>query len=213
MSIVRQLLYPTKNNILNPLSVIVKLFIFSYYDKNSKLSIINNKIIIQENSYLQSTYRTINGDTKNDINILFFPILYACQKYIYNNEKKNIFEKIFNETLFSLDKLNETYKGDEIINNINNLKNIITSFIEIDEIKINVINSNNSTEIYEIKKNIYSHLDKIWNENRINILFSYVEEILNSKTKELEKILINSLSIFMDFIDSLTLDLLKNLNP
>ena len=213
MSIVRQLLYPTKNNILNPLSVIVKLFIFSYYDKNSKLSIINNKIIIQENSYLQSTYRTINGDTKNDINILFFPILYACQKYIDNNEKKNIFEKIFNESLFSLDKLNETYKGDEIINNINNLKNIITSFIEIDEIKINVINSNNSTEIYEIKKNIYSHLDKIWNENRITILFSYVEEILNSKTKELEKILINSLSIFMDFIDSLTLDLLKNLNP
>lgn len=213
MSIVRQLLYPTKNNILNPLSVIVKLFIFSYYDKNSKLSIINNKIIIQENSYLQSTYRTINGDTKNDINILFFPILYACQKYIHNNEKKNIFEKIFNESLFSLDKLNETYKGDEIINNINNLKNIITSFIEIDEIKINVINSNNSTEIYEIKKNIYSHLDKIWNENRITILFSYVEEILNSKTKELEKILINSLSIFMDFIDSLTLDLLKNLNP
>ena len=213
MSIVRQLLYPTKNNILNPLSVIVKLFIFSYYDKNSKLSIINNKIIIQENSYLQSTYRTINGDTKNDINILFFPILYACQKYIDNNEKKNIFEKIFNESLFSLDKLNETYKGDEIINNINNLKNIITSFIEIDEIKINVINSNNSTEIYEIKKNIYSHLDKIWNENRITILFSYVEEILNSKTKELEKILINSLSMFMDFIDSLTLDLLKNLNP
>ncbi len=213
MSIVRQLLYPTKNNILNPLSVIVKLFIFSYYDKNSKLSIINNKIIIQENSYLQSTYRTINGDTKNDINILFFPILYACQKYIHNNEKKNIFEKIFNESLFSLDKLNETYKGDEIINNINNLKNIITSFIEIDETKINVINSNNSTEIYEIKKNIYSHLDKIWNENRITILFSYVEEILNSKTKELEKILINSLSMFMDFIDTLTLDLLKNLNP
>ena len=38
---------------------------------------------------MQATYRIINGDNKNDINVLLFPIIYACQKYIIDDETKN----------------------------------------------------------------------------------------------------------------------------
>lgn len=64
---IKQFIYPTKNNILDPLSVIIKLFIFSYSEKDSKISVLNNRLIIQDGSYLQATYRIINGDNKNDI--------------------------------------------------------------------------------------------------------------------------------------------------
>lgn len=43
---IKQFIYPTKNNILDPLSVIIKLFIFSYSEKDSKISVLNNRLII-----------------------------------------------------------------------------------------------------------------------------------------------------------------------
>jgi hypothetical protein len=108
---IKQFIYPTKNNILDPLSIIIKLFIFSYTEKDTKISVLNNRLIIQNGSYLQATYRIINGDNKNDINVLLFPIIYACQKYIIDDETKNSFEDIFKRVIISLDKLSETYKG------------------------------------------------------------------------------------------------------
>lgn len=210
---IKQIIYPAKNNMLEPLTVIIKLFIFSYYNEGSKLSILNNKLIIQENNYLQSTYRIINGDTKNDINILLFPIIYASQLYLlHNTQTKIFFEKIFKRVNLSFDKLYDTYKGEEIANNINNLRSIISSFLENDENKIAVILSNNITEIYDIKKNIYQHLTKIWNEDRLNILFGYINEILCETKKEMEDILIKCLSIFMDYIDTITNNMLKSVN-
>ena len=209
----KQIIYPAKNNMLEPLTVIIKLFIFSYYNEGSKISILNNKLIIQENNYLQSTYRIINGDTKNDINILLFPMIYACQLYLLNNNKtKNFFEKIFKRVNLSFDKLYDTYKGEEIANNINNLRSIVNSFLENDENKIGVILSSNITEIYDIKKNIYQHLTKIWNDERLSILFGFINEILCETKKEMEDILINCLSNYMDYIDTLTNNTLKSVN-
>lgn len=209
---IKQFIYPTKNNILDPLSVIIKLFIFSYTEKDSKISVLNNRLIIQDGSYLQATYRIINGDNKNDINMLLFPIIYACQKYIMNDETKNSFEDIFKRVIISLDKLSETYKGEEITNNINNLKGIISAFLEKDEIRINVILNNNLNVNYDIKKNIYQHLDKIWNIDRLNILFGFINEIISETSKELQIIEINCLNEFMNFMDIVSNNLLKSLN-
>jgi len=209
---IKQFIYPTKNNILDPLSVIIKLFIFSYTENDSKISVLNNRLIIQDGSYLQSTYRMINGDNKNDINVLLFPIIYACQKYIMENETKNTFEDIFKRVIITLNKLSETYKGEEITNNINNLKGIITAFLEKDETIIHVILNNNLNVNYDIKKNIYQHLDKIWNINKLNILFGFINEIISETSKELQIVEINCLNEFMNLMDIVSNNLLKSLN-
>ena len=125
---IKQFIYPTKNNILDPLSVIIKLFIFSYTEKDSKISVLNNRLIIQDGSYLQATYRIINGDNKNDINMLLFPIIYACQKYIMDDETKNSFEDIFKNLLFMLN-----------LKSIKKLKKIVPkNYKEISEINDSV---------------------------------------------------------------------------
>ena len=79
-----------KNDILDPLSIIVKLFIYSYKPAGTKISIGNNRIYIQESTYIQGIIRKINGDTKNDITILTCPVLYACLNYLKNTDNQFI---------------------------------------------------------------------------------------------------------------------------
>ena len=66
----------SKNDIMDPLSVIIKLFIYAYKPNGTKLSIGANKINIQEPGLFQGFMRKIYGDQKNDINIILFPIIY-----------------------------------------------------------------------------------------------------------------------------------------
>ena len=56
-----------KNDTLDPLSVIIKLFIYGYKPVGTKISISRNKIFIQENGFFQSTIRSVFRDSKNDI--------------------------------------------------------------------------------------------------------------------------------------------------
>ena len=118
----------TKNDVLDPLTVIIKLFIYAHKPIGTKLSILNNKIKIQEIGIFQGTIRTLFGDKKNDINIIIFPIIFACNTYL-NGQNKTKFRKLFETSCISFDKLKETYQGNEIIYNIDQLKTIINSFL------------------------------------------------------------------------------------
>ena len=93
MNIVKEIIYSSKNDILDPLSTIIKLFIYHYKPIGTKISISNNKLIIQERGMFQGTVRMIYRDTKNDINIIFYPVIFAC-KYFLANDKSKKFIKI-----------------------------------------------------------------------------------------------------------------------
>lgn len=92
------------------------------------------------------------------------------------------------------------------------MKGIISAFLEKDETRINVILENNLNVNYDIKKNIYQHLDKIWNIDRLNILFGFINEIISETSKELQIVEINCLNEFMNFMDIVSNNLLKSLN-
>ena len=68
-----------KNDTLDPLSVIIKLFIYAHKPVGTKLSIGDNKINIQEPGIFQGTVRKIYGDKKNDVNIIFFAVILTFQ--------------------------------------------------------------------------------------------------------------------------------------
>ena len=81
------------------------------------------------------------GDSKNDINIIFSPILFACKHYLLeleNDTKKYNFNALFKKLLDGFDKLKETYQTNEITYSIDQLKNIVNSFLSNNqEIEIN----------------------------------------------------------------------------
>jgi hypothetical protein len=199
-----------KNDTLDPLSVVIKLFIYKYKNVGTKISIGKNKILIQESGLFQSTVRTLFRDSKNDINIIFFPIIFACKFYL-NETNKQKYLPLFNSLIDSFDKLKDTYQGNEIIYNIGQLQNIIISFIEKQNFDPNTILPNYDSTGGQIKQNIYNHLNSVWNKKRINVIFGYIDEILESTTIELTNNLIFSLNSYMNCIDMIIYNLITNL--
>ena len=215
MEVIKNFLYSHKNDILDPLTIIIKLFIYSYKPLGTKLSIWNNKVYIQEATLFQSAIRTIHRDSKNDINIMFLPIIYACEIYLGPIEegKRERFLLLFQESIKSFDLLIQTYSGNEIIYNLEQLKSIIDSFIKNSEYDPENIISNYNDARYDIKKSIYKQLNLIWTDERIDIIFGFLNEILSldkNNKDQLDSLLL-SLIHYINFIDNICLKRLENL--
>ena len=210
MEMIKKMLYSNKNDILDPLSLIIKLYIYSFKSIGTKISILNNKIEFQEVGIFQSTVRSLNGDTKNDLINMLFPLTYACEKYIYYKEEK--FVVIFKRVLNSLDKLNQMYQSNEITHNIEQLKNIINKFIYEKQFNPDTIISNWNEPASVLKKSFYAQTNSVWTENRLNILIGYIDEITNSESDENIIYLIISLNSFMNWIDTLVIKLINDLH-
>ena len=108
----------------------LKLFVYSYKPTGSKISIGNNRIYIQESTYIQGVLRKINGDTKNDITILMCPVLYACTYYLKNKEIRHEYIPIFKGAIEGLVNMKQTYSGTPIIYNIEHIINTIQMFLD-----------------------------------------------------------------------------------
>jgi hypothetical protein len=200
-----------KNDILDPLSVIIKLFIYSYKPIGTKLSISYNKVNIQEVGIFQGTVRGFMGDCKNDINIIIFPILYSCVIYLTGDNKIR-FYAIFERVLLSFDILKETYNGNEIIYNIDQLKTIISSFLNTtEEVNPSTLLSTYSSPGGLIKQNMYNHINTIWTPQRLSVLFGIILEILNTSSTDLIISLLNALSQYMSSIDMITYNMISSI--
>jgi hypothetical protein len=215
MEIIKNFLYPNKNDILDPLSLIIKLFIYSYKPNGTKISILNNKLDIQETSIFQSTIRSIKGDTKNDIINMLFPLTYACEIYLSTldeDKNKDKYKYIFEQTIKAFDKLNELYQINEITHNIEQLKNIVTNFLSNKKFNPKTIILNWEEPSSILKKSFYNQTNSIWTSDRLCILFGYINEISNVASDELIEYLIFSLSSYMNYIDLLIVKLINNLH-
>jgi hypothetical protein len=202
----------TKNDTLDPLSVILKLFIYAHKSVGTKLSIGSNRINIQEPGLFQGTVRKIYGDQKNDVNIIFFPIIFACKYYLGSKKFRSRFLQLFNSVVVgSFDKLKETYQGNEIIYNIAQLKSIVQNFVDNELFDPNILYSSYDSPGGKIKQGIYSHINTIWNESRLNVVFGMVDEILATTSDEIGLGLVNALNTYMGCVDTLTFNLITNL--
>ena len=203
--------YRKKNDLLDPLSVILKLFIYSYKPIGTKIAIYNNKIYIQEPGLFQSSVRIFFGDSKNDINIIIFPILYACVKYLTKDTKVK-FYNIFERSLISFDIMKETYNGHEIIYNIDQLKTIVSTFLTATEDIIpSTLLSTYSSPGGQIKQNMYDHINSLWNTSRIAVIFGIVNEILESSSAEITTSLLNSLASYLQSVDMISGNLILSI--
>lgn len=211
MEIIKNFFCPNKNDILDPLSLIIKLYIYSFKPIGTKISILNNKIDIQEIGVFQSTIRTIKGDTKNDLINMLFPLTYACEIYL-NSELHSKYKSIFERIIKSLDNLNEVYQINEITHNIEQLKNIVTNFLSDSNFNPKTIILNWDEPASVLKKSFYKQTNSIWTKDRLDILFGYVNEISNTESDEIVYNLITSLSTFMNYIDLVVVKLINDLH-
>lgn len=201
--------YRKKNDILNPLSVVLKLFIYSYKPIGTKISISCNRILIQEPGIFQGTVRIFLGDCKNDINILTFPILYACVKYL-TGEPKLKFVPIFKRVLLSFEVMKETYHGNEIIYSIGSLETIVSTFLHANE----TVDPTSMVLTYaspggRIKQNMYNHLNSLWTAERMAVVFGILQEIMNPASVEIGVSLLNALNQYLASLDLMTSHLLS----
>jgi hypothetical protein len=197
----------SKNDILDPLSVIIKLYLYNSKPIGTKISVGNNKMEIHDSTYLQGIWRRYNGDSKNDINILVCPILYACVRYLNNEEIRDVYLPVFECALQALSNLKQTYANTAIIYNIEHLINIIQSHIG-KESSNGIVNTD--TPLYKIKENIYQHLNEVWTPSRRDILFGFIKELSEVKNQLLRQQLLDGLTIYMNCIDILVSNVLLN---
>ncbi len=212
MNIIKNFFYPNKNDILDPLSLVIKLYIYSFTPDKTKISILNNKIEFQEDGIFQSTVRTINRDTKNDLINMLLPLTYACEMYLNDNNDSSKYNIIFEGVICSLNKLNKVYESNEITQNIEQLKNIVQKFLNGHNFSPTSIVSNWNEPSTQLKKSFYSQTNSIWTQNRLKILFGYINEITITKSIENTTILIISLKTFMNYIDLLVSNLINDLH-
>jgi hypothetical protein len=197
----------SKNDILDPLSVIIKLYLYNSKPIGTKISVGNNKMEIHDITYLQGIWRRYNGDSKNDINILVCPILYACVHYLTSEDVRDDYLPIFESALEALSNLKQTYANTAIIYNIEHLINIIQSHIGKDA-SSGIVNTD--TPLYKIKENIYQHLNEVWTPSRRAILFGFIKELSEVKNQLLRQQLLDGLTIYMNCIDMLVSNVLLN---
>lgn len=198
-----------KNDILDPLSIIVKLFIYYYKPLGTKISIGNNRIYIQDSTYIQGLWRRYNGDSKNDINILLCPILYACITYLKNEEIRDLYLPIFEISLQALTNMKQTYANTPIIYNIEHILNVVQMFVDDPVPNINNI-INTDTPLFKIKEHIYQEMNQVWTTERKNILFGFIKEIVDVNNLALKQNLLDGLSKFMDCMDIFVSNILLN---
>ena len=200
-----------KNDTLDPLSVIIKLFIYAHKQVGTKISIGNNRIDIQEPGMFQGTVRKLSGDQKNDVNIIFFPIIFACMTYLSNKKCRARFVRLFDAVIVSFDKLKETYQGNEIIYNIDQLKSVALNFIDNETFDPSTLYTSYDSPGGKIKQGIYTHINTIWTDSRINVVFGMIDEILFATSKEIRSGLVNALNTYMGCIDTIAYNLITNL--
>lgn len=211
MELIKNFLYPNKNDILDPLSLIIKLYIYSFKPTGTKISILNNKIEIQEIGIFQSTVRTIKGDTKNDLINMLFPLTFACEIYL-SDKICDKFKLIFERIITTFDKFDELYQTNEITHNIEQLKNIVTNFLSNSDFNPKMIILNWEEPPSILKKSFYKQTNSVWTTDRLNILFGYINEITNCDSNELELKLIFSLGSYMEYIDMLVSKIINDLH-
>jgi hypothetical protein len=229
-----------KIQILDPLSCLCKLGMLAYYPIGTKISILNNIIVFQQPDTLQWIKRTYYGDSKNDISVLYNPILKAIKWYILcNNERlqsvdgdvninfeENVEEKyksdnifklrsiknIFTHAIKGLTKLIDTYEYGNVTLSIKFIKNNIKMCIDDN---YNIEQFINFNEIDEIDDNVinYEKIRQIWRNDKINLIsrqFDLLDKSENDTTGI--EYLIKSINLQLMEIDMKFQDLVKTMN-
>ena len=203
-----------KYEYIDPTSLFITLAINSYKPIGTKLSICDNKVSLNESGIFQSSVRTLYGDKKTDIKLLYQSILYGSK--IYKKKSFKNFDILLNKSLDGLKKLKETYDFNyDIIICINNYIEILKSINKEEDLSYkNVFEiqniKNDNDNVNNIKEMIFDKLHSIWTPKKFKIIIYLLQELNEEDDLYRDKI-IQSIFIILDGINIKTKNILNNL--
>ncbi len=163
-----------QEQILEPLTCIIKLGILYLKEDGTKLQIIGNSIHYHSPNMLQGTQRWMRGDNRNDLHNLSNPIKIALEWYI--PQKNTDIKNLLTYAVGGLRKLGESYNIDNISsligNTISHYINLISTALE-KEPEHKTLESNESNE-----SNVYKD---IWTNDEISIINKLFEIAVTKK--------------------------------
>jgi hypothetical protein len=194
-----------KQNILNPLSVIIKLSILSCKPIGTKIHIQDNIIYFQEPGIFQSLARYIFNSNKSHLQYLYNPIKIACQKYLSKEFIKKMprIVNIFNSAKNGIENLIKTYSTCSItVLCLKYYHVIITNFINETSNEYlfteSTFNELDTKDFYT--KELLEKFENQWNTSKLKMVlilmdFLLIHDVNKNKTtniKSLETIITNT---------------------
>ncbi len=132
--------------LMDPLSCMIRLALLYFKDEGTKISIHTNKITYQSPTILQGASRWYNGDNRNDLHNLHYPIMLACENY--NPRESREIRRIFEYTIKGLMKLKKAYtrnsESNLVAHCLNHYIDIIMEFMRSSVVGIPIPKSNPS---------------------------------------------------------------------
>ena len=165
----------SKNDILDPLSVIIKLAIISNKQNDIKICIYNNVVYIQEPNIIQPLIRMYYKNSKSDLQYLYNPIELACQTFLSKEEK---IKDLFICAQKGIEKLINTYKSCSIIcHSLNYYFSLIGNYLN-DSVKFNpnLFKKDPFTCFYN--QEIINKLNNRWDEEKIKLILKMIDFLI-----------------------------------
>jgi len=146
------------------------LAILSYKPVNTKISIANNCINVQETGIFQAFVRYLFRDNKYYLNLLYNPIELACE-YFLDEDHLNQLPKItqlFERALIGIQQLSQTYVDDNVIRLcLNYYSSLIQNFLgkNYDD---KLFKTDTMTPHY--KKDLMQKLNERWTTEKLKVI-------------------------------------------
>lgn len=156
-----------KKIILEPLCCILKLSLLFHKPLGTKISVSNNSIEYHEATIYQGALRTYQGDSRDDLHNLCYPIMIALRWFPKGDERNDLF---YEQCIQGLAYLKNNYDHNSIINHT--LSHYIT-----------LINDNN-TEGSIPESPIIEQLREFWKEEEKDILYMIYKYAITLKDEE-----------------------------
>jgi len=156
-----------KKIILEPLSCILKLSLIHHKPLGTKVSVNNNSIQYHEPTIYQGAIRTYQGDSRDDLHNLCYPIMVALRWFPKGEEKNDFF---YEQCIQGLAYLKNNYDHNSIINHT--LSHYIT-----------LINDNNTEGVIP-ESPLINKLEEFWKEEEKDIIYMIYKYAITLKDEE-----------------------------
>jgi hypothetical protein len=201
-----------RNFILDPLTCVIRVAVLSFKPKGTKISISDNRIEYHDPNFLQGPLRWTQGDNREDLHNLYYPILKATQWYSKDDPKYKV---LFDFAIKGLKNLINSYSKNSLISHsLAHYIKILENSKNNTDLEHNHMENSNTQQV----NHIYTELKKLWNEREIDIIknlllqleqnidsedyqeinigyMNSISEILFMKEKRVNELLLKSYSV------------------
>lgn len=179
-----------KKQLLDPLGTLCKLISLYFKDLDTKISIHNHVLSLQEPNNYQPLIRMVNGDGRENISEIYYAIIRVIKWYIINDnielvqiDKDDVIQLV-HYACIALSKLQETYEHGNVVLAIQFYVNIFNDAVngKFDESKLPEYIVKND-KLYENLID-YTKLKGLWTNTKVNMIRKLYDECFETRNNE-----------------------------